>query len=51
MVVTRRRKAQQFGNGVRARLMDGGANRHLRGLKVQLAGLAPVGENPLQLLF
>jgi len=31
--------------------MDRGANRHLRGLKIQLAGLVPVGENPLQLLF
>jgi hypothetical protein len=51
MVVTRRRKAQQFGNGVRACLMDRGADRHLRGLKIQLASPVPVGENPLQLLF
>jgi hypothetical protein len=49
MVVIRWGKAQQFGNGVRARLVDGGANRRLRGLKIQLAGLVPVGENPVQL--
>jgi hypothetical protein len=51
MVVIRWCKAQQFGNGVRARLMDCGANRHLGGLEIQLAGFAAVGENPLQLLF
>jgi len=37
-------KTQQFGNGVRARLMDGGANRHLCGLQIQLAGFVAVGE-------
>ncbi len=51
MVVIRWCKTQQFGNRVRARLMDRGANRHLRSLQIQLAGLAPIGENPLPLLF
>ncbi len=51
MVVLRWGKTQQFSNGVRTSLMDGGANRHLRGLKVQAARLVPVGENSLQLLF
>jgi hypothetical protein len=49
MVVIGRRKTQQFGNGVRACLMDRGADRHFRGLQIQLAGSVPVGENPLQL--
>ncbi|MGA2117330.1 MAG: hypothetical protein ABSH56_21535 [Bryobacteraceae bacterium] len=51
MVAVRWGKAQQFGNGVSAGLVDRGANRRLRSLKIQLAGLVPVGENPLQLLF
>jgi hypothetical protein len=51
MVVIRWAKAQQFGKGVRARLMDRGANRHLRGLEIQLAGFVAVGENPLHLLL
>jgi hypothetical protein len=51
MVVIRGCKTQQFGNGVRASLMDRGANRHLGSLEIQLASLVPVGENPLQLLF
>jgi hypothetical protein len=51
MIVIRRGKAQQFGNGVSAGVMERGADRHLRSLKIQLAGLVPVGENSLQLLF
>jgi hypothetical protein len=51
MVVIRRGKTQQFGNGVRAGFKDGGADRHFRGLEIQLAAFMPVGENPLQLLF
>jgi hypothetical protein len=51
MVVIRRGKTQQLGNGVGARLMDRRADRDFRGLQIQLAGSAPVGENPLQLLF
>jgi hypothetical protein len=31
--------------------MDRAANRHLRRLQIQLAGLVPVSENPLHLLF
>jgi hypothetical protein len=31
--------------------MDRGANRHLCSLEIQLAGLVPAGENPLELLF
>ncbi|MDQ6705726.1 MAG: hypothetical protein M3Z85_07160 [Acidobacteriota bacterium] len=50
MVVIRWQKAQQFGNSVSTGLMDRGANRHLRGLQIQLAGFVPVGEYPLQLL-
>ena len=44
-------EAQQFGDGVSASLMDRAANRHLRRLQIQLAGLVPVSENPLHLLF
>jgi hypothetical protein len=51
MIVLGRGKAQQFGNGVGASLMDRATNRHLRSLEIQLAGLVPIGENPLQLLF
>jgi hypothetical protein len=51
MVVIGWCKTQQFGNGVRARLVDRRANRPLCSLQIQLAGLAPIGENPLQLLF
>jgi hypothetical protein len=31
--------------------MDCEANRHLRSLQIQLAGLVPVSENPVHLLF
>jgi hypothetical protein len=31
--------------------MDGRANRHLYGFEIQLAGCAPVGEDPLELMF
>jgi hypothetical protein len=51
MVVIRRGKTQQFGNGVRASLMDRCANGYFCGLEIQLAGFVPVDENPLQLLF
>jgi hypothetical protein len=51
LVLIRGCKAQQFGNGIRARLMDRGANRHLGGLQIQLAGFVAVGENPLHKLF
>jgi hypothetical protein len=51
MVGIWRGKAHQFGNGVRASLMDRGADRYFRGLEIQLASLVTVGENPSQLLF
>jgi hypothetical protein len=44
-------KAQQLGNRIRACLVNGGANGHLHGLQIQLAGLAAVGKDPLQLMF
>jgi hypothetical protein len=51
MAVIRRGKTQQFGNGIRASLMDRGADGHFRGLQIQLAGSVAVGENPLHLMF
>lgn len=51
MVLLRWRKAKQFRNGVRTGLVDGGTNRYLYRLQVQLAGLVAVGEDALQLVF
>ena len=51
MVLIRRREAKQFRNRVRAGLVDGGTNRYLHRLEIQLAGLVAVGEDALQLVF
>jgi hypothetical protein len=49
MVIVWRLKSQQFSDSGRSSLMDGGANGHLHGLQVQLAALAPISENSLEL--
>jgi hypothetical protein len=51
MILIRWWKAQQLCNSVGASLMDRGANCHLDGLQIQLTGLAPVGEDALELLL
>jgi hypothetical protein len=51
MIRVRRVKSQQLSESGRTSLMDGRANRHLHGFQIQLAGFAPVGEDPLELLL
>ena len=51
MSIVRWWKAQQLGYRIRAGLVDGGANRHLHGREIQVAGLVLVGEDPLKLMF
>jgi hypothetical protein len=50
LLLVRRREPQQFGNGVGAGLMHGGANRRLDGFEVELPGSMLIGEDPVQLL-
>jgi hypothetical protein len=42
---------QQLGDRVGSALMDSRANRHLHGFQIQLAALASVVEDPLELLL
>lgn len=44
-------KLQQISESGRAGLMDGGADGHFHGFEIQLAGFAPVGEDPLELML
>jgi len=51
MVIVGRIKSQSLGDGIGAGLMDRGANRHLHGLQIQLAGASPIGKDSLELLL
>jgi hypothetical protein len=45
MTIVRWIKSQQLGDGIGAGLMHRGANRHLHGLQIQLAGAVPIGQD------
>jgi hypothetical protein len=49
MVTVRWIKSQQLGDSVGAGLMDRGANRHLHGFQIQLAGAVPISKDSLEL--
>jgi hypothetical protein len=51
MVTVRWIKSQQLSDGIGTGLMDRGANRHLHGLQIQLAGAVPIGKDSLKLML
>jgi hypothetical protein len=51
MSLLRRLKSQQFGDGIRSGLMDGGTNRHLHRFQIQVAAVVLVDEDPSELLL